>query len=363
MNLNDILNRLPAAIRGRFAAQNNLWWLNAAADAISAIEKASIGSGNIRRVQAFQMKSGFIPLPAVLRQVNFAWLNGEKVKGLREKNSQGFQMEPGAVTYERHDVRVRAISAFDAEIAFVNTPAIGDALPPVMSVTVTFDGSTKNGILRVDSGGDIPQTANALAGFAIWINGLQFHITASSYDSISGLTAFTVSENSSEDVTLLSGQTLEGYDDDCLAGAELHCTHDLIGIAGSIWQKPISTPGGWTVSNGFSIERAMPGRSWPDYRDGQILTSNLVLEGYRALARPVALTDELDLPEGSDNILEHYFRWKAEYDSDPSGPDARACEANYLSAMSEYSIAMSRTEGDSMPTAYNMPIRLNGGRW
>lgn len=363
MNLNDILNRLPAAIRGRFAAQNNLWWLNAAADAISAIEKASIGPGNIRKVQAFQMKSGFIPLPSVLRQVNFAWLDGEKVAGLREKNSQGFQMEPGTVKYEKHDVKARATSKFLAEVDFVNAPTIGDSIPPVRSVTVTFDGSLNYGTLMVDSGGDIGTSENSIKGYVLWIGGSKLNITTSTFDPMTGLTSFGVYEESTLSVSLLSGQKLEGYAVDCLAGAELHCDNDLIGIAASVWNKPKISGDVFVGGSVFSLERSMPGRSWSDYRSGYILTSNLVLEGYRALARPITLTDELDLPEGSDNILEHYFRWKAEYDSDPSGPDARACEANYLSALNEYSIAMSSTKGDSMPTAYNMKISLTGGKW
>lgn len=360
MNITNILNRLPLTLRGRFASSNNQWWIDTVGDAISEIERISVGPGQIRQAQAYQLKSGFIPMPKVLHQISGAWLDGEPLK-LVEKDNRGFQLERGAVTYEKHDVSVAATSDLAATVVFKNAPSTTDALPTGRVVRAEID-STGSGALYLESGDPFVVGTGTLVNFPIWLGGYLFHILTSQVTALEPSIA-SVTIRAYDDEARDEKAVLGGFTDDCLDGAEVHVENDQIVLSSSVWSVPEQVPAGWTSPTSFSCERSHPGRTWTAGRDGYILRSNLILEGYRSLARPITLTDELDLPRGTEKLLEAYLLWKAYDDMEKGGPDSRSSETDFTNQLHKYVTDQSKSDGNSMPREFNMKPTLFGGRY
>lgn len=360
MNITNILNRLPVTLRGRFASSNNQWWIDVVCDAISEIERISVGPGQIRQAQAFQLKSGFIPLPKVLHQISGAWLDGKELK-LVEKDNRGFQLERDSVTFEKHEATVEAPSDIQSSISFSNPPAFGDALPSGRVVEASIDASGE-GLLTLISGDPFVQGSDNLLGFPIWFGESLFHVKWSLVSGSDPKVA-SVRLHLYDDVPRSERAVFGGFTEDCLDGAEVHCGNDQIVLSSSSWSVPKQAISGWTSPLYFTCERAHPGRTWISSRPCYILKSNLVLEGYRALARPSTITEELDLPGGTEKLLEAYLLWKANDDMERGGRDAKSAEADFEKQLHKYVSDQSKSDGTSMPRGFNMKPSFFGGRY
>lgn len=365
MNLNDVLALLPISIRGRFSSQDNAWWIRQAAACIQRIERIPVGPNRIRKAMGYQMSSGFVPKPKCLATINDAWLSGVRVTGLVDKDDRGFQMEKGAVTWERRQVIISCDEEDSATLVF-HTPAESGKMPFPIQVTALYVNSTASTAKIVSESGSLPAGSDSMIGASLYVNGNKMVITGNT-DPENGINpplSSTLDLESAEiDVTDVTGQTLWYFQEDSIADTEVHVDNEQIVIAASSWNVPTLGQQGWPEPQSFTCERAHPGRVRPGFRDGWIIKSNLILEGYRALARPTSMTDELDLPDGSEDLVASYLRWRGESDMDPDSATALKCEKDFEANLQKYSVDQSQTNGESMPHAYNMSISLSRGRF
>ena len=95
---------------------------------------------------------------------------------------------------------------------------------------------------------------------------------------------------------------------------------------------------------------------------GVVIKSNLLVEGYRRLARPTSMTDVLDLPEGTESLMAAYLRFAAEADQDTASPETAKAQGAFETALQRYAIDQSRTDGATRPTAYQFTPSLTGRR-
>lgn len=363
MNLNDVLAILPQTIRGRFSASNGERWLGWADLCIAKMERIQAGPHRIRRVQATQLASGFVPTPKPLVQITAAWLDDEPVTTLVEKNDKGFWMAKGAVDFEKLPVSLACATEEGASVSFTNAPTSGSIEGfRVVKILEFSDAVVTAGwaTLELTSGEALPADPTDMVNYPLWINGELLHISEASY-GVGNVFQFKVTESSAQVISNLDGQVLGGCPADSLAGAEVHCDRDLVGLSTSAWSIPASTPGGYTDAQLFACERDIPGRVWSSYRAGTLVKSNLVVEGYRSLARPSTMEEELDVPETSKELIAAFLRWKAEADMEPGGQEARSQEALYTQLLHDYTVDQSRTDGDSMPHSYNCTPRFSNG--
>lgn len=362
MNINDAISRLPIMLRGRFSASNSATWLAWACDAMAQIERVCAGPGQILRCQAWQMASGFVPKPSPIWSITGAWLDGERVDGLRETERRGFQLSETA-DCERHEVTVSA-TEYGCEVNFASVPTTG-TIPATRLVTVhSYNGETKTGQFTLESGSNFPKNADDLDGWVLFLNGEELHITSIWVTVNSGVIYinFTTSESGTTIASPASGQRLIGAEVDALADCEVHAGHDLVTILASAWYPPQSTPAGWTSTLLFDCDRKEPGRSF-DAKTGWLVRSNLVVEGYRALARPASLTEELDLPEGSEVLLATFLRMKAEQDMEIGSRDALAAKQEWESALARYSSDQAKADDQTAPVAFNFTMSRPGRRF
>ena len=362
MNLNDCINRLPLILRGRFSSSSNASWLAWASDCMAQIERVSSGPGMLRTVQAKQLSSGFIPKPKSLATINNAWLDGEPVLDVKFKDSRGFPMTVGVVKWESHSVSIEATDEFTASVSVKDSASEG-SIPEPLIVTVIYAISSTKKVNIVPDSGSLPSGLNSLVGASLWIDGNQVVITWNSNPSdTSDGSCIADVDVAPPDVTGLSGQILEWYPSGALDGCDIFANGELVNISASAWERPASTPVGWSDARLFTCDRAAPGRSWVGFLDGELVKSNLTVEGYRALARPTSLTEELDLPPGSEGLVASYLRWAAENDQDISSSEAAAARRSFETALRQYAIDQSRTEGTSRVNSYQFTPTLTGRR-
>ena len=358
MNINDAISRLPIMLRGRFAASNNATWIAWACDAITQIERVCAGPGQLLKCQAWQMASGFVPKPSPIWSITNAWLDGEPVPGLQEKERRGFAMESMA-TCERHAVQAIA-TEYGCEVIFDDLPTTGTVPAHRTIKLLSFDGVGKTGSFQLESGSEIPIETDSLVGWVVVLNGESLHIKESSQTF--AITTVKFSELSDQTISgHLSGVDLLGVEDDALDGCEVHIGHDLVTLQSSSWQAPISTRGGWTVMLDFQCDRAQPGRAF-SLASGYLVKSNLIVEGYRSLARPTTLTEELDLPEGSEVLLASYLRMRAEQDMEIGSRDALAAKQEWSSALARYSADQTKAADRTAPSEYRFNMVRTGRR-
>ena len=112
----------------------------------------------------------------------------------------------------------------------------------------------------------------------------------------------------------------------------------------------------------FDCERREPGRAF-DTQTGWLVRSNLVVEGYRSLARPSTLTEELDLPEGSEVLLASFLRMKAEQDMEIGSRDALAAKQEWDAALSRYSADQAKADDQTAPVAFTFNMTRQGRRF
>ena len=362
MNLNDCINRLPLILRGRFSSSNNASWLSWAADCMAQIERVSSGPGMLRTVQAKQLSSGFIPKPKSLFTINNAWLDGEPVQEVKFKDSRGFPMTYGSVKWESHSVSIEATDEFTASVSVKDSASEG-SIPEPLVVTVIYAISNTKKVSIVPESGSFPSGVSSLAGASLWINGSQVVITWNSNPSdTSNGSCIADVDVAPPNVTDLAGQILEWYPSGALDGCEVYANGELVQIASSSWDRPVTSPVGWSNARLFTCDRAAPGRSWAGFLDGELIKSNLTVEGYRSLARPTSMTEELDLPPGSEGLVSAYLRWAAENDQDISSSEAAVARKAFEMALRQYAIDQSRTEGTSRVSFYQFTPSLTGRR-
>lgn len=342
-------------IRGRFASSNDQWWITKACDGFSEIERLCTGPANLRRAQAYQITSGFVPTPKSIFKIKRAWLNGELITHFRALDSRGFQLDPGVVTVEKHDVTISCPSDTEADISFVNQPSLTDAIPLGTIVNVSFNGVTKVGTMAFVSGNPLPSDPTTMYHWPIWMGGMAFHILSASYTGPNQITFQTdeVGSTLSNSPCLLGG-----FAANSLAGAEVQVGNDLVAIGASTWSVPGNGPGGYSDPLAFVCERAQPGRVCTDIRAGFILKSNLIIEGYRTFARPTSMTDPLDLDPGDEVLIEMYLRWRAESEMDPASSTAKTCENDFNVQLKQFVEDGEATHGDVTQHRYNMKMRL-----
>ena len=358
MNLNDCINRLPTVLRGRFSSSNSASWLQWAADGIAQIERVSVGPGNKRRVLGWKMDSGFVPLPPGLCQITNAWLDGELVPSVRQKDDRGFPM-----TEDVAFSKLAADAYADDYTAYVALNEVAADFPARRTVTIeSLDGATRAAVVTLASGTEFPIAIDGMKGWVLEVGGERLHITASATFAGSVEANLTFAENGIDNITApFAGQMLGGIEDGALDGCEFHSRADVVAIQSAAWEKTKSTPGGYTEYPAFNCSRAYPGRTF-ERKAGYVIKSNLVIEGYRRLARPATLTETLDLPEGTEGLMAAYLRWAAEADQALSSPDTDKAEAVFTTALKRYSIDQSRTDGATRPTAYQFTPALTGRR-
>ena len=355
MNLNDCINRLPMVLRGRFSSSNNASWFAWAADAIAKIERASVGPGNKRTVLGWQMPSGYVPMPSSLCQITNAWLDGEPIKGLAAKEDRGFMLSETADT-ERLSGTIKA-SEFTATVIL---DAEGKSFPSRRMVSIPhFDGATKSGSFLLESGDPLPIGIDLLKGWVLLIDGeyIDIYSSASSEDSAS-FHAYAVTDTV---VTGVSGASLFGFNEGALDGCEFHSDCDVVEIQSAEWATPKFTQSGPTTFLQFEADRARPGRTF-DTSSGYLVRGNLKIEGYRRLARPKTLTEELDLPRGTETLMAYYLRWAAENDQDPGSTEAARMLQLFEKSLAEYIVDQSNSDGSTRPTAYQFSPRLGARR-
>lgn len=360
MNLNDCINRLPLILRGRFSSSSNSTWLAWAADCIKAVERVSIGPGNKRKVQAWQMTSGFVPMPTPLCQITDAWLDGVRVDGLQEKDDRGF-LTSSTATFKKIDIKAKSYGY----TADVDVLATGISFPTHRVVKVKYLASSGSSSITVDlvSGEKFDTTISSTKyrGWDVVISGTSYYILSGS--SSDGITASLNLDGTIPD-PLSAGTLLDlyGFNESDLDGGEVHVDSSILPIQDATFVNPNKVSGSWGSNTTFSCELSSPARIFTSLTDGIFVKSNLVVEGYRRLARPSTLTELLDLPEGSEPLMAAYLRWAAENDQDMASSEALKAKAAFDELLRKYAIDQSRTDGATRPTAYQFTPKLTGRR-
>ena len=352
MNLNDIMPLLPLSIRGRFSSQDNAWWIKQAGSCIKRMEKLPVGPGRVRKVMAYQMTSGFIPKPPCLSTINYAWLDGVPVVSVKDKDDRGFPMDKGTVDFTKFDVTVQACSDERVTTTINSVPVPGDAMGFNTATVASFDAAAKEAYIS-DWTGAYGTEDNSLADLQIWIRGEYFVITSSIYGSTGQdkyyhifLNNTSTLPNPTEHLTL---QPMGPAKTDSLAGFELFSGIDHIEAAASHTLRL-----GYAEFPSFTLERGAPGRLISGRPEGYLLKSNLLVEGYRKLALPTSMTDELDVPDGAEDLIASFLRARAESDMDPDSSVAIKCNQDFETNLRRYAVEQSETQGDSMPQDFNM---------
>lgn len=365
MNLNDAISRLPQLLKGRFAGNNNAFWINSAADAIAEIERCSCGPGNIRTNMALQMDGGFIPRPSTLFDVKNVKVAGQRIAFTKDMDGIYLDSEDMAlkgVEVEQKQASCIVSSAGTTCKVYLDEDLIeGSDFEPMRQVRVnTFNGTDKVYNITLTSGSELPASVDGMKGWLLIINGEQLRIATSQCPD--GKTATgSVFEASSQIITgAIENQALAGIESNALAGAEIHSGSDLVQIASSEWIAPTSFVGGWTNILSWNGNLARPVRSFAD-KEATIMLSNITIEGYRAFARPTSLTEELDIPKGSETLLAAYLRWKAEADADLASAETKTAEFAFRDGLARYGVDQSAANGHSRPRHYGF-TPIFGGR-
>ena len=170
--------------------------------------------------------------------------------------------------------------------------------------------------------------------------------------------------SSGREVAVIDARNPPSNADGALDGMEFQGWNQAINIPifSSSWNELVSSG----VSSGFqrfTCRRTVPGILYTGTSSsrsvgGWIVKSNLVIHGYRSLLKPESLTEELDLPAGSEMLLASYLRWAAENDQDSAGPDAKVAMGVFNNALARYASDQARATGDSAPFKTNFTPTL-----
>lgn len=301
-----------------------------------------------------QMASGFVPKPKSLVQVTGAWIDGEPVTGITEKNDVGFWAAKGAVKYNSIEAEAMASE-------FGITIKLADSIYPGSKIfhDIRLDGySGYTGVGRFYPD-DVVGVDAVVAPFTpIWIDGAKVSILTCSYNETLGLHEFTTDANSIGSVDADTIIPIGIASDDFFVGYEVNINGTTIGIGSSSYIKPTSKT---FPAASFSCERDMPGLSLIGYKSCILVKSNIIIEGYRSLVRPSRMTDIMDAPSSTKELFAAFMRWKAEEDMEPGGKEASNQEAAFSKLLHDYAVDQSRTDGASMPHFYNFTPRLKNG--
>lgn len=366
MNLNDAISRLPQLLKGRFAGNNNAFWINSAADAIAEIERCSCGPGNIRTNMALQMDGGFIPRPSTLFDVKNVKVAGQRIAFT--KDMEGVYMDQEDMALKVVEVEQKqspcsvVVDSSRTSCIVVLNEAVQDGAPFEIMRKVSinsFNGTSKAFDLTLTEGAALPTGSGTLVGWLLFINGEEFRIATS--PTCDGTSAIgTVNRTSGQIITgPIENQLLAGMESNALAGAEIQSGSDLVQIVSSVWNPPQSTPAGWSNVLSWTCQLARPVRVFSN-NYATIMLSNITIEGYRTFARPTSLTEELDIPKGSETLLAAYLRWKAEADADLASAETKTAEFAFREGLERYGVDQSAANGHSRPRHYGFTPVFGG---
>lgn len=367
MNLNEVIQRIPTVIRGRFAGNANAAWIMWAGDTISRINGKCPGLGRVRTAPLRLMKSGFIRNPSYLTQIGNVYVDGQEV---------AFSQQNGGLWLDGDDLTEKGLTVSCSEYPATAENVFNPGESGDLALDVSLDAASADFPTTITgsfnyalvNGTDDQWVINNIAGMAgtdaeiatdlvgrAWVSGDYLYRIVTASVMSPGLWLVTF-DSQPPQASPPSDQPITGLADDAFAGWSFSADADFFDVAASTWKRPANGDS-FTTDLRCSVDFKEPTRPFTT-ASGVMFKSNVTAKGYEVIKRPISMTEQLDLTDEYADLLALGMRMKAELDMAPASADAGAATALFEQALRRYAVDHQNADGNSVKRAFNSSPRL-----